>query len=91
MRRGSLLLSQRKFCGMEPGTILARQHDRTMEVILDPGAGSTATAFPRSCGRAARAMSTQSSQLFAGAFPTKHTAGSGGLHRTARRKKLKAE
>lgn len=86
-------LSQRKFCGMAPGTILAPANlIRTMEEILDSWGRLDGNRIPaRLVGVRPGDEYAIKPNLFARAFPTKHTAGSVGFTVLEKRKKLKAE
>ena len=86
-------LSQRKFCGMAPGTILAPAHlIRTMQEILDSWGRLDGNRIPaRLVGVRPGDEYAIKPNLFARAFPTKHTAGSVGFTVLEKRKKLKAE
>jgi len=86
-------LSQRNFCGISPGTILAPANlIRTMQEILESWGRLDGNRIP------ARLIGVQPGDefaikpnLFARAFPTKHTAGSVGFTVLEKRKKLKNE
>ncbi|NLZ04391.1 MAG: MBL fold metallo-hydrolase [Phycisphaerae bacterium] len=86
-------LSQRKFCGMAPGTILAPANlIRTMEEILDSWGRLDGNRIPANLvGVRPGDEYAIKPNLFARAFPTRHTAGSVGFTVLEKRKKLKAE
>lgn len=86
-------LSQRNFCGMAPGTILAPAGlIRTMQEILDAWGRLDGNRIPaRLVGVQAGDEYAIKPNLFARAFPTRHTAGSVGFCVLEKRKKLKSE
>jgi ribonuclease Z len=86
-------LSQRKFCGMAPGTILAPANlIPTMQEIIDLWGRLDGNRIPaKLVGVKAGDEYAIKPNLFARAFPTKHTAGSVGFTVLEKRKKLKAE
>ena len=86
-------LSQRKFCGMAPGTILAPANlIRTMEEILDSWGRLDGNRIPANLvGVRPGDEYAIKPNLFARAFPTRHTAGSVGFTVLEKRKKLKTE
>ncbi len=86
-------LSQRNFCGMAPGTILAPTNlIGTMQQILDAWARLDGNRIPANLvGVKAGDEYAVKPNLLARAFPTKHTAGSVGFTVLEKRKKLKAE
>lgn len=86
-------LSQRNFCGMAPGTVLAPANlIRTMQEILDSWGRLDGNRIPaRLVGVRPGDEYAIKPNLFARAFPTRHTAGSVGFTILEKRKKLKSE
>jgi ribonuclease Z len=86
-------LSQRNFCGLPAGTILAPANCiRPMEQIADAWGRLDGNRIPANLVGVKPGDEHQiKPNLFARAFPTKHSAGSVGFTVIERRKKLKAE
>ena len=86
-------LSQRKFCGLPAGTILAPANCiKPMEEIVDAWGRLDGNRIPANLvGVKAGDEHPIKPNLFARAFPTKHSAGSVGFTVIEQRKKLKAE
>lgn len=86
-------LSQRNFCGMAPGTILAPAGlIRTMQEILDSWGRLDGNRIPAQLvGVKPGDEYAVKPNLFARAFPTRHSPGSVGFTVLEKRKKLKSE
>ena len=86
-------LSQRNFCGMAPGTILAPSGlIRTMQEILDSWGRLDGNRIPAQLvGVKPGDEYAVKPNLFARAFPTKHSPGSVGFTVIEKRKRLKSE
>ena len=86
-------LSQRKFCGLPAGTILAPANCiKPMEEIVDAWGRLDGNRIPANLvGVKPGDEHPIKPNLFARVFPTKHSAGSVGFTVIERRKKLKAE
>ncbi len=86
-------LSQRNFCGLPAGTILAPTNlIRPMQEILDLWARVDGNRIPANLvGMKAGDEYQIKPNLYARAFPTKHTSGSIGFTVVEKRKKLKPE
>jgi ribonuclease Z len=86
-------LSQRNFCGISPGTILAPQNLlKPMGEIIDAWAGLDGNKIPAKLVGVKPGDEYQiKPNLFAKVFPTKHSKGSVGFSVIERRKKLKSE
>jgi ribonuclease Z len=86
-------LSQRKFCGMPPGTILAPANlIKPMQEIVNSWGRLDGNRIPAKLVGIKPGDEYQiKPNLFARAFPTKHSPGSVGFTVLEKRKKLKAE
>ena len=86
-------LSQRKFCGIAAGTILAPKNlIKPMREIIDSWAGLDGNKIPVNLVGVKPGDEYQiKPNLFAKVFPTKHSKGSVGFSVLERRKKLKSE
>jgi len=86
-------LSQRKFCGLSPGTILAPANlIKPMQEILNAWGRLDGNRIPAKLVPVKPGDEYQiKPNLFARAFPTKHSAGSVGFTVLEKRKKLKPE